>query len=468
MLSRRTLVAGTVIGAVAATAAGEFAVQQSRDAEPAAPPATDAQGRLLWRNWSGIQSSYPAVRAAPASLDELASLLKSAAAPIRVVGAGHSFTALVPTDGTLVSLDALSGIAAHDDTKLQATIRTGTRLGPLGGDLAGIGQEMLTLPDINKQSLGGAIATGTHGTGQTLQAIHGAITSFRIVTTRGDVIDASATQNADIFNAARVGLGAFGVITDVTLQNRKLTRIRKRVYAVPTRDALAAWPTLKQQHRNCELYILPFTDMTAVITADATNDPVVPRGPDTDVDTVMDLKAIRDWLGIIPPLRRAVARAAISSVGASAAVDDGWKLLSNERPIRFNEMEFHVPAEAQAGAALEVLTAIEAARPDVFFPFELRSIAADDAWLSPFYQRDSGSIAVHAYYKNDYSFLFSIVEPILRRHGGRPHWGKLNTLTAGDFAAAYPRWKDALAVRQSLDPDGKLLNPYLRRILLNG
>jgi FAD/FMN-containing dehydrogenase len=117
---------------------------------------------------------------------------------------------------------------------------------------------------------------------------------------------------------------------------------------------------------------------------------------------------------------------------------------------------------------LEVLAAVERCRPDVFFPFELRSIAPDDAWLSPFHQRASGSIAVHAYYKNDFSFLFDIVEPILRRHGGRPHWGKLNSLTATDVAALYPRWKDATQVRQSLDPDGKFLNPYLRGRFANG
>jgi FAD-linked oxidoreductase len=326
---------------------------------------------------------------------------------------------------------------------------------------------MLTLPDINKQALGGALATGTHGTGQSLQAIHGAVQAFRMVTAKGDLIEASATTNPDIFNAARVNLGAFGILTEVTLQNRTLTRIRKKVYALPTRDALDAWPGLKASHRNAELYILPFTGMTAVITGDPTTDPVNPRGPDADVDTLMSLKALRDWCAVLPPLRRVIARKAIEMTPPTDAVDDGWKLLSNERPVRFNEMEFHLPAEAQAVASLEVLEAVERYRPDVFFPFELRSIAPDDAWLSPFYQRASGSIAVHAFYKNDYSFLFDIVEPILRRHGGRPHWGKLNSLGARDFAALYPRWKDAGAVRQMLDPDGKFLNPYLRKVFID-
>jgi FAD-linked oxidoreductase len=458
---------GLVAAAVAGAAAGEFALACARDAGSPAPPETDAQGHLLWRNWSGIQTAYPAARAAPASEDELAALLKSATTPIRVVGAGHSFTALIPTPGTLVTLDAMQGVTAHDPDKLTATIGTGSRLGALGPALADIGQEMLTLPDINKQSLGGALGTGTHGTGQTLTAIHGAVKSFRLVTAQGDVIEASADKNPDIFNAARVGLGAFGIITEVTLQNRKLTRIRKRVYAVPTEDALAQWPALKAGHRNAEMYMLPFTGMTAIITGDPTADPVVPRGPDTDVDTLMDLKKLRDMFAFFPPLRRIIARKAIETTPPSNAVDDGWKLLSNERPVRFNEMEYHLPAEEQAQAAREVLAAVETNRPDVFFPFELRSIAQDDAWLSPFYKRDSGSIAVHAYYLNDYQFLFDIVEPILRRHGGRPHWGKLNSLRASDFAALYPRWNDALQVRRMLDPHGKFLNDYLRGTVFN-
>ena len=470
MLSRRALLASaaTVVGAGAAVAGGEFALQRTRDIEPAALPATDPRGRLLWRNWSGNQFSYPAARAAPASAEQVATLLKSVSAPIRVVGAGHSFTALVPTDGTLVSLDGLSGIATQDDAAVLATIRSGTRLGPLGAALADIGQEMLTLPDINKQSLGGAIATASHGSGATLQAIHGAIRSFRLVSVSGDVIEASADHNTDVFNAARVGLGAFGVITDITLQNRRLTRVHKRTYVLPTRDALAAWPTLKTQHRTCELLILPFADMALVIVSDASTDPVQPRGPDTDTDGLMQLKALRDWLAVSPPLRRLLARKAVQAAPPTDAVDDGWKLLSNERPVRFNEMEYHVPADAQVAAASAVLQAIERYRPDVFFPIEVRSIAADDAWLSPFYQRESGSIAVHAYYKNDDAFLFSLIEPILQHHDGRPHWGKLNSWKGTDFAAAYPRWKDALAVRQSLDPEGKLLNPYLRSVFLNG
>jgi FAD/FMN-containing dehydrogenase len=146
------------------------------------------------------------------------------------------------------------------------------------------------------------------------------------------------------------------------------------------------------------------------------------------------------------------------------AVDEGWKLLSTERPVRFNEMEFHLPAETQLAALREVVAAIETKRPDVFFPIEVRRIAPDDAWLSPFQGGERGSVAVHCYYKDEWEFLFTLIQPILRRHGGRPHWGKLNSLTGTDFAALYPRWNDFKELRRSLDPQGRLLNGYLKGI----
>jgi FAD-linked oxidoreductase len=460
MLSRRTLMTGAA--AVGVAGAGAVGYRLWRDREPASPPAEDAQGHLLWRNWSGVQSSYPAQRAAPASEAELIALVKSAPAPIRPVGAGHSFTALVPTDGTLVSLDAMSGLVSHDDARLQATVRAGTRLGALGPALAAIGQEMPNLPDINKQSLAGAIGTGTHGTGRGFKAIHGEVTALRLVTPAGEVIDCDAETRPEVFGAARVGLGAFGIVTQATLQNRPLKRILKRVELRDAEDVYADWPNLQRQHRNVEFYVIPFTGKAALITADETDQPVRPRGPDVETKTLMDLKTLRDLFGFAPPIRRAVAQALMGHIPPEVMVEDGWKLLSNERPVRFNEMEFHLPRDEQIPALKEVIAAIETHRNDVFFPVEARIIEADDAWLSPFHLRPSGSVAVHAYYKDDHQFLFTLIEPILRRHGGRPHWGKLNSLTGADFAALYPRWKDAGEVRRALDPQGRMLNPYLK------
>lgn len=464
MLSRRSLF--LLMGGTAALAGGGWAASRvGHQPEPSTPPAQDANGRLLWRNWSGIQSAYPELRAAPAGEGELATLVRDAPGALRAVGSGHSFMPLVPTQGTLITLDRMSGLVSHDGET--ATVRAGTRLVDLGAALAGIGQEMANLPDINKQSLAGALSTGTHGTGAGLTALHGNVTAFRIVTANGDVLDCDATRNADLFNAARVGLGAFGIITQVTLRNSPLRRVERNVWIQPLEKTLADWPALRTAHRNIEFYYLPFTDMTAVITHDVTDAPATPRPPAQDNEALLDLKRLRDWLGWSPALRRRVARQVLSTLEAEKVVDESWRLLSNERPVRFNEMEFHLPLDAHVEALKAVIQVIEQNRPDVFFPIEARVVAPDDAWLSPFQGRMTGSIAVHAYYKDDYDFLYQLVEPILRRYDGRPHWGKLNRLNRADFASLYPRFEDAMAVRQQVDPNGRFLNDYLRGVLMD-
>lgn len=461
MISRRgALIAGGTGVAVVAGGAAAYKVATGDKPEPPAPASVNADGKLLWRNWSGVQHAYPAARLAPKDEGELALALKTAPAPIRPVGAGHSFTGLAPTTGALISLDAMSGIVGWEGD--EAIVRTGTRLGALGPMLAEKGRALPNLPDINKQSLGGALGTATHGTGAKIRALHGDVTGLRLITPSGRVIDADARNNPEVFQAARVSLGSLGVISQVRIKTSANRRLRRRVWLEPLDEALANAEARWAQHRNFEFYAVPFTGLAANISHDETDDPALPRGPDQDTEFLEALKGLRNLLGFATPVRKAAAKALLSTAKPETAVDEGWKLLSTERPVRFNEMEFHLPVENQLKALAEVVRTIEKERPDVFFPIEARRIAADDAWLSPFQGGPRGSVAVHAYYRDDFSFLYSLVEPIFRRYDGRPHWGKLHTLRGQQLAAIYPRWSDFLAVRQDLDPEGRMLNPYLR------
>ncbi len=463
MTTRRKVLLGGA-GMLALGAGGLVGRRLRLDREPPAPPATDAQGRVVWQNWAGLEHSYPAQRAAPASDAELAQVLRSAPMPIRPVGAGHSFTALVPTDGTVLSLDRMTGLVSHDAAAMTATVRAGTRLSALGPALAEIGQEMPNLPDINKQTLAGAMATATHGTGKGLTALHGEVTALKLVTPAGEIVECSRDTRPELFHSARVGLGAFGVLSEVTLANKPLTRVRKEVRLVDSDALLKDWPALAARHRNAEFLVLPFTGKSALITHDVTDEPVRPRGPDQDADTLMSLKTLRDVFEFTPGLRKQLASAALEDIPPEIAIDEGWKLLSNERPVRFKEMEYHVSIDQQVGALREIIARIERDATDVFFPIEARIIAPDDAWLSPFYGRESGSIAVHAYYKEAHDWMARLVEPVLREAGGRPHWGKLHSLGAAELAKLYPQFAEANAVRRSLDPDGRMMNPFLRKI----
>jgi len=423
-----------------------------------------ARKALPWRNWSGGQSCEPSVRAAPANEAELAELLKKTSAPIRAVGAGHSFSGLVPTEGMLLTLDRISGVVDHDPATHQATVRAGTRLAAMAEELARRGLAFANLPDINKQSLAGAISTGTHGTGVGIGSLSSFVTGLRLVTASGESIDCDAGNRPEIFNAARVSLGTLGIITQIRVQAQPLYKLKRRTWIAPVDEMLEQVPELEAKNRNFEFYYIPFSGMALGIVNNETDEPETPTPVNEDDDGLRELKMLEDWLGWTPSLRRWAIQKALAGRAAEERVDYSHKTLATERGVRFNEMEYHLPRDAGPAALREIIDTIEKNNIKVFFPIEFRTTAPDDIWLSPFYERKSCSIAIHQFHEWDYHPYFAAIEPIHRKHGGRPHWGKLNTLAAADLETLYPKWKDFLEVRATLDPEGKFLNPYLKKV----
>ncbi|MCO5411006.1 MULTISPECIES: D-arabinono-1,4-lactone oxidase [Ralstonia] len=425
-------------------------------------PAADA-GRQSWQNWSGIQSCKPTAIATPANETELAALLRGAERGVRCVGSGHSFTALVPTESTLVSLDRMSGIVSIDKVAGTVTLQAGTRLALVSRLLDAQGLAMRNLPDIDVQSFAGAIATGTHGTGQNLPALHADVIGMRLMTPDGNIVECNEQSNADLLSAARVSLGALGVLTQVTLRTVPAYNLHRRVFLKPIEAMLEEAPALAERHRNFEFYYLPFTGYAAGIVHDVYegNDVLTPQPADEAM--LSDLKRLRDWLGHFPKLRRWMAQRFIDADQTEEAKNRSWRLLATQRPTRFNETECHVPRSAGIDCVREVIATLEK-RDDVYFPLEFRFVKGDDAWLSPFYQRDSCSIAVHTAHGEPYDYLLSEIDLVYRKYEGRPHWGKLHAVGPDRLAALYPRWNDFLAAREKLDPEGKMLNPYLHQL----
>lgn len=420
--------------------------------------------RIKWQNWSGGQSCLPEARLAPGTTGELAAILKEAPRPIRPVGAGHSFTALVPTDGTVLSLDRLSGVLDADAEKMTATFGAGTRLGNIGKALEEKGQALINMPDINKQTLAGSVSTSTHGTGAEFGSLSSYITQLELVTPGGEVLTCSPSENVEIFEAARVSLGALGVLTKITLQNRTPYKLTRRIWSLPFDQMMEEAESLAAKHRNFEFYYIPYSGMCLAITHDETDEDIRPRVSTDDDDAVMTLKALQEWLGWAPSLREYLIRSELEDLPEEVYVDTSWRIYPSERGVRFNEMEYHLPREKALDALKEVRRTIEENNIEVFFPIEFRFVKGDDLWLSPFTGRDSCSIAVHRYHEEEYEPYFQAMEPIFRAHEGRPHWGKLHTLGANDFAALYPRWNDFLKVRRALDPEGIFLNDHLRHV----
>lgn len=432
---------------------------------PAASTEPDGKRRIPWQNWSGYQHGLPAQRVAPATLDELVEILRTAPGPVRPVGAGHSFTPLVPSDGTVLSLRNFTGLLSHDAATLTARVGAGTKLGELGEPLHQAGQALPNMPDVDEQSFAGAIGTGTHGTGAKLGALHAHIEALQLVTPRGEVLECSRAKNPAVFEAARVSLGSLGVITEVTLRNVPTHRLKRRVWLEPLDELLDRFDELVARHHSFEMYLIPHCDQGVAITIDPTDEPVRPRGPDADNDAVMDMKRLRDALAWWPGARRWLMNQSTRSFEPEEAVDVWYRVFPSSRAVRFNEMEYHLPREQLLPTLRKVRETVETRHPEIFFPIEVRVVRGDDAWLSPFGGHEtSGSIAVHHYYLEDPLPYFGSIEPLHRAAGGRPHWGKMHTLGAADFASLYPRWGDFLDVRRTLDPEGRMLNPYLKKV----
>ena len=426
--------------------------------------------RQRWRNWSGAVEFTPARIHQPASLGELQQVVGETAAAgrtLRVAGSGHSFVPLVETGDTLLSLAQLTGVESLDPATGRATILAGTQLRPLGAMLEARGYSMANLGDINVQALAGAVATGTHGTGLSLGSISSQVTGLSLVLPDGGLVQCSATQEPELFAAARVALGSLGVMAKIEVQLAPAFKLKLTKQYMELDECLAAAPDLAANHRHFEFYWVPHTRGTLVKTMDPVDAPESNRGLTTLLELVLENGA----LGLLSRIARArpqwtpqIAGLIAKSIKSdtNTMVASSHRAFSSVRLVRFNEMEYELPAAAGPEALRELAAFVEAKKIQVHFPVEFRYVRGDDIWLSPFYGRDSVAISVHQYVGMDHEPYFRGAEAIFRNHGGRPHWGKMHSLKAAELSSIYPRWDDFQRQRERIDPKGVFLNPYLR------
>ena len=414
-----------------------------------------------WSNWSGFVTAYPKLIATPADAGELAELVRSAPGPLRVAGAGHSFTPLVQSEGTIVSLEKIEGLISHDAANNRARVRAGTRLGALMHILRDIGQGLPNMGDIDKQAIGGALGTATHGSGPTLGAYHTQLEALQLVDGHGRLREFSRSGGLDMIHATGVALGSFGVLTEVTMNNVATYRLRRRKWVLPVGDVLRDFEKMMAAHRSAEFYYIPFADHVQFIASDFSDAAPTTRPTEDDEEGLATLRKLRTALRWLPSVRRALIKGAVRKVPSEDYVQEWLNVYVSDRRTRFNEMEYHLPYEEGPKALAEIIALTEKHFPEVYFPMEVRSVAPDEFWLSPFYKRLTCSIAIHHDAANDPLPFMRAAEPIFRRYGGRPHWGKMHSLKAADFKKLYPRWDDAMAVRRDLDPENFFVSPYM-------
>ena len=387
--------------------------------------------------------------------------MRSHSRGVRPVGSGHSWMPLVPTKHAIVKLDHFSSVGEIDPLTHQAWLGAGAKLHDLSPQLSERGYAFRNLGDIDVQTLAGATSTGTHGTGKELQGLAAEIQALKLVTGSGELLEISAHENAEWLDGARVALGALGVITEIKIQLVERFKLHRQVWPASNKHTLENAERYWDENRNFEFFYIPFSDTSLLLTHNVSTEPSTPANHDTSTSAMMQLKSLRDSLKWFTPLRRWLLKRAIANEPTENVIGESWDLLASERNVRFNEMEYHLPVERGLEALEEVRHYIETKRPDVFFPFEARQTKSDSAWLSPFNGGNRISVAVHCYHKDAYDFLFTDVEPIFQKYGGRPHWGKLNSMTSAQARAWYPDFENFAALRRELDPDGRLLNGYL-------
>lgn len=408
----------------------------------------------------------------PRDREELAAALLAAAGSgrkVSVVGSGHSFTGAALTDGTMLDLAALSGTIDADPASGLVKVGAGTVLADLNEELQRLGLAMENLGDIDRQTVAGAISTGTHGTGAKLRNISAQVAAVELVTAGGRVHELDGAD-ADLLRAARVGIGALGAISSVTLRCVPAFILLRADTPEPREEVLDSFAARADANDHFELFTFPYADSALVLERNRVEGPPRPRGRLAAYlnDIVLEnwaLEALSATGRLVPAAIPRLARLAAALASGGRTIDRSDRVFASERRVRFTEMEYGVPREHGPEAARRVIEWVRANRYPVFFPIEMRVAAGDDALLSPSHERDTAYIAVHQYRGMEWRPYFEAVEEIMGDYGGRPHWGKRHFQTAATLAPLYPEWAKFQAARDRLDPDRVFSNEYATRIL---
>ena len=426
-----------------------------------------------WRNWAGTVSARPRRVVAPASVDELAAVVREAAEdglPVKAVGSGHSFTAAAATDGVQVRPDGLTAIRSVDRAAGTVTAEAGVQLKQLNATLAAEGLSLTNMGDIMVQTVAGATSTGTHGTGRDSGSIAAQIRALELVTADGSVLTCSAEENPEVFAAARIGLGALGVISAITFAVEPVFLLTAREEPMRFARVMAEFDQLVAENEHFEFYWFPHTEGCNTKRNNRSQGPAAPvppvRGWIDDELLSNGLFQAACALGRAAPATiPGIARISSRALSARTYTDIPYKVFTTPRRVRFVEMEYALPREAAVDALRELKAMVEHSDLRVSFPVEVRVAPADDITLSTAMGRETVYIAVHMYRGSRYQAYFTAVEKIMTARGGRPHWGKLHTRTADDLRDSYPRFTEFTRLRERLDPERRFGNDYLRRVL---
>jgi FAD-linked oxidoreductase len=438
---------------------------------------------MTWQNWAGTATADPVRRYWPRSAEEIADAVRTAAAAgltVRALGSGHSFTAAAVTSGAALDLSGWTGIVAADLASGFVRVRSGTTIRELNAALDTLGLAMPNLGDIDAQTISGAISTGTHGTGAGLGGIATQVAELELVLADGSVVSCSARHRPDLFAAARVSIGALGVLSTVTLSCVPAFALTADERPMPLDEVVNRFDEFAAGNDHFEFYWFPYGGNALVKRNNRIADP--DKAPAGSPAIPSPLPAWRRFFEYevmenaafgalcrtgraVPRLIRPLNRFAAATLSKRSYSAPSHQVFVTPRRVRFVESEFAVPREAVLDVLADLRAGVRHLHDPVMFPVEVRVAAADDIWLSTAYGRETAYVAIHQYRGLPYHGYFRLFESIATAVGGRPHWGKLHTRDAAYLAAAYPRFDDFLRLRDETDPDRRFANPYLEQVL---
>ena len=429
---------------------------------------------MTWQNWAGTAAAEPARRYWPRTAEAIADAVKEAGGAglaVRALGSGHSFTPAAATTGAALDLSGWTGIVTADAKSGLVTVRSGTTIRALNAALDTLGLAMPNLGDIDAQTIAGAISTGTHGTGARLGGLATQVETLELVLADGSLMSCSATYRPDEFAAARVGLGALGVISTVTLRCVPAFTLVANERPMPLEEVTARFGEFTADNDHFEFYWFPYGRNALVKRNNVVSGGRPPEMPawrrfwEYDVMENAAFGALCRTGRAVPALIKPLNRLAAATLSKRSYSATSHRVFVTPRRVRFVESEYAVPRESVLDVLAELRRAVPRLAHPVMFPVEILVAAADDIWLSTAYGRDTAYVAIHQYVGLPYQEYFRAFEAIATAVRGRPHWGKMHTLDAERLSTLYPRFGDFLRIRDQADPERRFANPYLEQVL---
>lgn len=439
-------------------------------------PRNGARQPRRWRNWSGSHRVTPQEIVHVTSTSDIEHAVARATrarTTLRPVGSGHSFSAVAVAPNMQLELSDFTGITAIDRKRKRkrVTVRSGTKLWQIPRLIAPLGLAMQNLGDINRQSILGAISTSTHGTGLQFGGLGSQVVGLTIVTGNGSTLTVDESDPA-LLDALRVSLGAYGVVTEVTLQLVDDFDLHTVETLTPLGDVLNNWRALSEEYDHFEYFWFGHADRVITKRSNRVAPNELPRTPGGTVSEFVSdevignaaFAAICQAGKFMPAAVPALNRISTVGWGESARVKHWSDGFASPRRVRFFESEFAVPFDAVPDVIAELRDLFRGRGEHITFPIEVRSAAADSAWLATNHGRETGYVAVHQHIGSDYRDYFSRAQTIFAKYAGRPHWGKMHPFTAKDLAGRYPYWDESLTLRNEFDPNRIFANDYLRQV----